>query len=81
MRRELLQITKRQHPHPVPERPAALWLLPPGCDTIPERLSHHRTAFLEDEMHDWHWTDGKLFYHGAGGDGRCHVVLLFEDEP
>lgn len=77
--RQLLEIKGRQKPHPVKSRPKALWLLPPGCDKIPERLSHHRTAFLEDEGHDWKWKDGNLYYHGAGGES-CHVVLIIEGE-
>ena len=79
MSRELLQIKGRQIPHDVPERPDEVWLLPHGGE-IPAVLQHHKTAFLEDEMHDWHWAWGQFYYHGAGGEGPCSLVLVFKED-
>ena len=76
-RQELLHITSRQTPHGVPEKPDKLWLLGPGRHELPIQLVHHQGALLEDEGHDWHWGNGQLYYHGAGGLS-CLVVLTYD---
>ena len=40
---------------------------PPDPDII---VQHGRTVFYEDLMHDWHWTDGKFFFHSHLIPGR-----------
>lgn len=77
MRQELLLITGRQKSHDVPDHPKALWLVTPGRHKIPFVLVHRVDAFLEDEMHDWHWRSGRLWYHGAG-ETPCWVVLEYD---
>jgi len=79
MRQELLFITGRQRGHDVPERPDELWLLIHGRHRVPLALVHRRDGFLEDQGHDWHWSNGQLFYHGAG-DPPCWVVLVYGRE-
>ena len=52
----------------MPRKPKRVWTYllsvdpakPPEPDII---LKHGVTAFLEDVMHDWHWTAGKFFFH------------------
>jgi len=61
MRTELLKIVDRQYPHDVAVKPKEIWILPHGDKSIPEYLRHGITAFLEDYIHDWHWSNGKLF--------------------
>ena len=41
-------------------------------------LVHCRTAFLEDQMHDWELTkEGKLrFYGHSGGKGDVHTLAV-----
>jgi hypothetical protein len=78
VRQELLYITARQRWHDVPEEPKQLWLLTFGRHTLPLQLAHRHTGFLEDRMHDWNWSDGKLRYHGSGTP-PCWVVLVYEE--
>jgi hypothetical protein len=76
---ELLYIMERRRPHDVPEKPDELWLLLHGRHALPLPLVHRHDAFLEDQMHDWHWSDGKLYYHGASTP-PCWVVLVYREK-
>jgi len=78
MKTELLKIVDRQYPHDVAVKPKEIWILPHGDKSIPEYLRHGITAFLEDYIHDWHWSNGKLFYHGAGAKDSL-VVLVYHE--
>lgn len=45
-------------------------------------IKHQDTVFLEDSMHDWHWTDGKFYYYGhaMGLEDVGDIVAIFETE-
>lgn len=45
-------------------------------------IEHGGALFIEDEMHDWAWSDGRLRYHGsARDDEHCDLLLIFETNP
>lgn len=46
-------------------------------------LHHHRTVFLEDTLHDWHFEGGVFHYYGRAldvGERGDIVVVLAQEE-
>jgi hypothetical protein len=49
-----------------PIKPVKIWTaIPPLIEpsAVPDVLTHHENAFIEDETHDWTWRDGRLRYY------------------
>lgn len=42
-------------------------------------LVHHKTVFLEDRMHDWDWSNGKLRYYSRVA-GLASVLVVYAEE-
>lgn len=42
-------------------------------------LSHNKSVFLEDRVHDWDWVDGKFSYYSRVAD-RADVLVVYELE-
>lgn len=47
---------------------------------LPKKMRHHDNGFLEDRIHDWNWSNGKLRFYSRVTDGDCWLVLEYEDE-
>lgn len=43
-------------------------------------LSHRRTVFLEDRMHDWNWRDGRFRYYSRVANQADVLVVYSEAE-
>lgn len=42
-------------------------------------LTHNGTVFLEDQMHDWNWKDGKFRYYTRVAK-IADVIIVYEEE-
>ena len=68
---------------PFGQRPGRLWTLYPHMDeqeppTAPYIPQHNVNAFLEDRIHDWDWSGGKLRYYSRVIGAQEGVWLLLE---
>lgn len=58
--------------------PKTLWTVlikDPPESFVPK---HHENAFIEDRMHDWDWSKGKLRYYSRVRDEKEPVTLFLQ---
>lgn len=66
----------------VAEKPTRVWTLylhrdPAAVPILPYEPLHNVNAFLEDQIHDWIWRDGRLKYYSRVIDGRVWLLLEY----
>jgi hypothetical protein len=64
----------------LPESPVQVWTLLNEEKFNEVGLVHHFSGFIEDSMHDWHWINGKFFFHGhsSGRGDKQDLVIIYE---
>jgi hypothetical protein len=63
--------------HPLPEKPLQVWTIIDEALLEKAGLFHLVSAFLEDQWHDWSWSDGALrFYSHSGRRGDVHDLVI-----
>jgi hypothetical protein len=65
------------------QKPTHMWTLYPHMDesqppTLPYQPQHNVNAFLEDRVHDWDWSGGRLRYYSRVVNAQEGVWLLLE---
>lgn len=65
------------------QKPTRMWTLYPHRDesqppTFPYLPQHSVNAILEDRVHDWDWSNGKLRYYSRVVGAQEGVWLLLE---
>ena len=78
MKQALIYIPARQQWVNCSNKPTKLALITGSVDPVefPVTFERGRGVFLEDNIHDWNWKNGKLRYHGCG-EPPCWVVVEF----
>lgn len=66
------------------EKPKLLWTLALERDgnkepELPIIPVHGRNAFLEDFVHDWNWSNGKLRYYSRISNGGVWLLLEYDE--
>lgn len=59
---EIVRFAPGQREVAVPQKPSRVWTTLFGLQELPVTPVHGRGFFLEDEIHDWSWRDGRLRY-------------------
>jgi hypothetical protein len=69
------------------EKPYRVWTLylPEHSDkditpTLPIRPLHNQNAFLEDQLHDWNWANGKLRYYSRVALDKVWILVEYAVE-
>lgn len=61
-----------------PKKPKHVWTVF-AEPVIPMQLVHLHGAFHEDEVHDWRWAKGRLYYYSRIMDQDNWLVLEYAD--
>lgn len=63
---------------PLPERPVRVATIIDESHFLETKImKHNMNVFLEDRVHDWDWSEGKLWYYTRVAE-RADVLIVYE---